>query len=64
MWDSGGNRELARASPLAPGPELRVTVRIAVVRWLYLHDVDDRAARIEVEAGGGEECGADVSGEE
>ena len=32
--------------------------------WLALHDVDDRVARVEVEAGGGEECGANVSREQ
>src|SRR5690349_10159747 len=30
----------------------------------HLHDVDDRGARIGVEAGGGEERGADIAGEE
>src|SRR5262249_19700776 len=29
-----------------------------------LEDVDDRVTRIDVEAGGGEKCGADVAGEE
>jgi hypothetical protein len=29
-----------------------------------LHDVDDRVAHVDVEAGGGEECSADVPGEE
>jgi hypothetical protein len=32
--------------------------------WPALHDVDDRVARVDVEAGGGEECRADISGEE
>src|SRR5262245_16117135 len=32
--------------------------------WLLLHDVDDWEARIGVEAGGGEERGAEVSVEE
>jgi hypothetical protein len=32
--------------------------------WPALHDVDDRVARVEVEAGGGEECRAGISGEE
>src|SRR5579884_3755595 len=32
--------------------------------WLGEHDVDDREAGVEVEAGGGEERGADVAGEE
>ena len=32
--------------------------------WLSLHDVDDREARVAVEAGGGEERSADVAGEE
>ena len=31
---------------------------------LVLHDVDDWETRIRVEAGGGEQCGADVSVEE
>jgi hypothetical protein len=32
--------------------------------WPALHDVDDREARVDVEAGGGEECRADIPGEE
>jgi hypothetical protein len=36
----------------------------AAVGWLPLHDVDDWETRIGVEAGGGEEGGADVSVEE
>src|SRR6478672_2433006 len=36
----------------------------AAVGWLVLHDVDDWETRIAVEAGGGEEGGADVSVEE
>jgi hypothetical protein len=35
-----------------------------VAAWLGLHNVDDRVASVEVEAGGGEERCADVSGEE
>ena len=36
---------------------------VAVVGW-SLHDVDDREARVAVEAGSGEERSADVAGEE
>ena len=41
---------------------LRVRSADCVRGWL--HDVDDREARVDIEAGGREERGAEVTGEE
>jgi hypothetical protein len=63
MWDFGSNRELAARAATRARTRVTGTRRVSRL-WLALHDVDDRVARVEVEAGGSEEGGADVSGEE
>jgi hypothetical protein len=51
------------APPGLDASELWGRASVAVVGW-SLHDVDDREARVGVEAGGGEERSAEVAGEE
>src|SRR5439155_12240262 len=53
---------LAQPRPLTSHCALRVRSADCVRGWL--HDVDDREARVDIEAGGREERGAEVTGEE
>jgi hypothetical protein len=59
---SSSDRTLAQLRPLTSHCALRVRSAECVRGWL--HDVDDREARVDIEAGGREERGAEVTGEE
>src|SRR5439155_16744724 len=62
VGSGGHSRTLAQPRPLRSHCALRVRSADCVRGWL--HDVDDREARVDIEAGGREERGAEVTREE